>query len=513
MRKNILTALFTLSFFTILDRVLGFLFKIWLSRELGATNLGVYQVALSFFFVLLTATTSGIPLIVSKSTALYRAKNDQKSEGAITSASLIVGTTLALIICALVLIFFIPIKATFTDGQSAIVLLFLLPALIFSAIYSGFRGNLWGRQKYFAVSIVEIIEQIARIIACFLLFLVGVNKLHATAISLSIGCFVSMACVFFCFIRAKGKLCSPKGYILPLIKSSTPITLSRAGSNVTGSLIAIVVPFLLLSSGFSETKALALYGSSVGMALPLLYIPITIVGSLAFVMIPALSESVAKNDYSRVNSQITSATGFSIILSALFVPIFFVLGEQIGLFVYDDLSSGLFLSRSAWLLVPLAVENITSSLMNSLDLEKQSFINYAIGAVLTFVVMFAFYGAFDISVLSFAMGLGWSVSTLLHIRSIKKRTDMSVKPLLFTLLKSVALLFPTVFITKSIFSLCVSLPTFFSLAIPSVVAVLFFSALALVFNLVDIDFFFPSSQRKNFSKKNQKRQAKRLLIK
>ena len=151
--------------------------------------------------------------------------------------------------------------------------------------------------------------------------------------------------------------------------------------------------------------------------------------------------------------------------------------------------------------------------MNSLDLEKQSFINYAIGAVLTFVVMFAFYGAFDISVLSFAMGLGWSVSTLLHIRSIKKRTDMSVKPLLFTLLKSVALLFPTVFITKSIFSLCVSLPSFLSLAIPSVVAVLFFSALALVFNLVDIDFFFPSSQRKNFSKKNQKRQAKRLLIK
>ena len=282
---------------------------------------------------------------------------------------------------------------------------------------------------------------------------------------------------------------------------------------MTSSLIAIVVPFLLLSSGFSETKALALYGSSVGMALPLLYIPITIVGSLAFVMIPALSESVAKNDYSRVNSQITSATGFSIILSALFVPIFFVLGEQIGLFVYDDLSSGLFLSRSAWLLMPLAVENITSSLMNSLDLEKQSFINYAIGAVLTFVVMFTFYGAFDISVLSFAMGLGWSVSTLLHIRSIKKRTDMSVKPLLFTLLKSVALLFPTVFITKSIFSLCVSLPSFFSLAIPSVVAVLFFSALALVFNLVDIDFFFPSSQRKNFSKKNQKRQAKRLLIK
>ncbi len=502
MRKNILSALFTLSFFTILDRVLGFLFKIWLSRELGATSLGVYQVALSFFFVLLTATTSGIPLIVSKSTANYRAKNDLINEGGITSASLIVGSVLAVIICVLTLVLFTPIKNSFADEQSAFVLLFLLPSLLFSAVYSAFRGNLWGRQKYFAVSIVEIIEQVARIIACFLLFYISANKLYATAISLSIGCFVSMACVFVCFVRAKGKLYSPKGHILPLIKCSTPITLSRAGSNVTSSLIAIAVPFLLVSSGINETKALALFGSSVGMALPLLYIPITIVGSLAFVMIPALSESVAKNDFVRVNSQISSATSFSIILSSLFVPMFYVLGEQIGLFLYDDLNSGLFLARSAWLLVPLAVENITSSLMNSLDLEKQSFFNYVIGSALTFVVMFAFYGSFDVSVLSFAMGLGWSISSLLHIRSIKKRTNISIKPLVFTLLKSTALLLPTIFITKSIYSLCYALPTFLALAITSIISVLFFSALALVFNLVDIDFFIPNSKSKKIMQKN-----------
>jgi hypothetical protein len=178
------------------------------------------------------------------------------------------------------------------------------------------------------------------------------------------------------------------------------------------------------------------------------------------------------------------------------------LGEQIGLFLYDDLNSGLFLARSAWLLVPLAVENITSSLMNSLDLEKQSFFNYVIGSALTFVVMFAFYGSFDVSVLSFAMGLGWSVSSLLHIRSIKKRTNISIKPLVFTLLKSTALLLPTIFITKSIYSLCYALPTFLALAITSIISVLFFSALALVFNLVDIDFFIPNSKSKKIMQKN-----------
>ena len=46
-------AVFTLTSFSVLDRVLGFIFKIYLSREMGAAALGVYQVALSFFFVLI----------------------------------------------------------------------------------------------------------------------------------------------------------------------------------------------------------------------------------------------------------------------------------------------------------------------------------------------------------------------------------------------------------------------------------------------------------------------------
>lgn len=78
MKKTIFSAVFTLSVFTVIDRALGFIFKIFLSRELGAAMLGVYQVALSFFFVLLTATTSGIPLIVSKLTAKYRISGELK---------------------------------------------------------------------------------------------------------------------------------------------------------------------------------------------------------------------------------------------------------------------------------------------------------------------------------------------------------------------------------------------------------------------------------------------------
>ncbi len=503
MRKNFLTALFTTSFFTVLDRTLGFVFKIYLSRELGSQGIGIYQIALSFFIVLLTTTTSGIPLIVSKYTARY----DQKNANGVTSAALCLGSGVSVIIIVLILFLYKPLSFFFASSESASLLLFMLPALLFSAIYSAFRGNLWGKSKFFAVSIVEVIEQIGRMVACFALFSLGFNKLSVTALSLSIGCFVSMLCVTVYYFCSKGRLSSPKGHFVPLITSALPITVSRAAGSIIGSLNAIAVPFLLSSSGLSTAQALSEYGSSVGLAMPLLFVPITIIGSLAFVLVPSLSKSVGRGEKDKASAKIQNALIFSIILSALFVPIFSSCGEKIGIFVYDNASAGLFLKVASWTLIPLSVESITSSVMNSLDLEMRSFINYLVGSAVTFTVMFLFYGAFNTSVFAFATGLGLSVSALLHIYAIDKKIGFSavwVKKLLFC----VAIIFPTRFLTTCVCNLCSPLPLFFALTISAVVSVIFFLALAFSFGVVDIRFAF-YSRRKKFSSIKAKTLAKK----
>lgn len=496
MKKTIFSAVFTISLFTALDRFLGFVFKIFLSRQLGAEKLGVYQVALSFFFVLLTATTSGIPLIVSKLTAKYRIENDLRRERALTTAALIVGLVISVVIVGLVLILKNLFGLLFTDDDSFTTLLFLLPALVFSSVYSAFRGNLWGRQRYFAVALVEVIEQIVRIITCVILFYLGFNKLHMTALSLSIGCFVSMSAVSAFFFFAKGRLCSPKGEIKPLLISSTPITVSRAASSIVSSLLAIAVPFLLIASNYTHSDAMALFGASMGMALPILYIPITVVGSLAFVMIPTVSTGISKGERKSVNAQMESSIAFSILLASFFIPMFASLGQEIGVFLYGSQASGKFLRCSAWLLLPLSVENITSSLMNSLDLEVRSFVNYLIGALLTFGICFAFYGNFTIEILAFALGLGWSLSTVLHIFSIRKKTGMGFS-FFPKLIKSVVLVLPSTLFTRCIFSLTTSLGSFLSIMLGSLAGMAFFSVGALFFGLVDFKFFGLSGRKKS----------------
>jgi O-antigen/teichoic acid export membrane protein len=497
--KNIAKAVFTISFFSFIERAIGFFFKIYLTKELGVVGIGIYQVAFSFFMVLITVTTSGVPLIVSKLTAQCRTEKDLCKEGEISTAALIINLTLSGIICIGMLVFNKFIGKLFADDQSRTLLLMMLPALIFSGIYSSLRGNLWGRQKYMTVSLLELAEQVARIASCILLFSFGVGKLSATGISMSIGCLVAAIVCAIVYFATGARLNNPKNRIIPLIKSSMPITAARGSTAIMNSLIAIVVPFLLIKViGMNNTDAMYQYGYSIGMGMPLLYIPITITGSLAFVMIPTLSQTVAEGNKAALRSQIEGAIKVSIALGAIFVPMFMVLGEPISMRVYSgNVDAGRFMSFAAWLLVIISMENITSSMLNSLELEVKGLLNYLIGTIVAFSIFFISGKSFSMNLMSIGLGVGWGVSTLLNIFAMKKKTGISFS-FVFTLLICGLLCVPTIFLTKWLFALFAGLPLLIRIMLAGGIGIVFITVLCFLFGILKMDLFFSS---KNKSKK------------
>lgn len=469
----------TLTAFTFAERTLGFLFKIYLSHEVGAVGMGIFSVAQSFFFVLLTLLTSGIPLVISKQTA-----KDRGAGAAVCSAALIIELAVALFICLAVVVLQKPIGSLFADGQSMTLVLVMLPALVFSGVYSAFRGVLWGEKKFVAVSAVELIEQIARIVCCIALISVFKDKLRAVALSVSVACAISAAVCAAIYFFGKRKLLSPRGRFKPLLSTSIPITASRTTSSINNYIIAIAIPFLLMSSGFNSEQAMYVFGSCVGMALPLLYLPITVVGSLAFVMIPTLSQAYAERDVKSMRSQIESALSFSVIIAAVIFPAYSALGEPLGRFLYNNTDAGLFLKKSAWLLLPLSFENIASSMLNSLDLERKSLYNYLIGALVMYAVCFAFYSRFDMDVFMTAFGVSLIASSVLDVIDIKRRTGIKLtffKPMLICL----AACYPAHMFASYIFSI-INNPVL-GMAIGAIGGVAFCSLAAVVFGAVDFD--------------------------
>ena len=167
--KSLFKTVALITFFSVLTRIIGFFFRIYLSRVVGAEGLGMYQVASSIFFVLMTVVASGLPLIISRMGAGFRAKKEEKNEKSLISTALIFALALSIILCLFVLLFRGLFAKMFTDQRCVEILIVMLPSLIFSAVYSVFRGALWGQGNYFALCVTELFEQVFRIFVCVLM--------------------------------------------------------------------------------------------------------------------------------------------------------------------------------------------------------------------------------------------------------------------------------------------------------------------------------------------------------
>lgn len=491
--KSLFKTVALITIFSVLTRVLGFLFRIFLSRVVGAEALGIYQVAFSVFMVLLTIISSGLPLIISRMSATFLANKENKKEGQLITISLLYSLILSIVLCLIVLIFKKAFSVIFTDERCMQILIVLLPSLVFSSVYSAVRGALWGRGNYFALCVSELYEQVVRIVLSVLVLQAGLSAIeNALNIgwTMNIACFLSMIFVILLFFYYGGRFGKAKKSILkPLVRQSTPITLMRVAGSLIQPLIAVVIPARLIAIGYTSSQAMSLYGIAVGMTLPLLYIPTTLIGSLSTALVPDISTALAQNDQQHINRRVNSSISFALFISALFVPVFLGMGELMGIFLYDNIMSGTLLQSASWVLLPMGLTNISSALLNSLGLENKSFINFAIGSVFMFVALWFLPSIFGINALVWGMGINYTISAVLNIRLLKKKTKVELK-LFKTLLQFLILILPSSALTAFVVSLCEYVfPTFVTLMIGGIVSVASFVLLAGVMNLVDVKAF------------------------
>lgn len=497
--KSLFKAVALITFFTVITRFLGFLFKIYLSREIGAEALGVYQVAFSVFLVLITFVASGLPLIISKISASLHSQGEIKKERSMVATALIIGVVVALITCLVVLLLNTLLKQIFTDERCILILILLLPAVIFNAIYSTFRGWFWGRSNYFGVCVVELFEQVARIVIFVLMIggtLTVLDGAVTAAVSLTIACFLSATFVTILFFVYGGRLAKPKGYTKELVKTSTPITFVRVASSLIQPIIAIIIPLRLVASGMSGSDAISLFGIAFGMTLPFLFIPSALIGSLGMALIPDLSAAVAQKNTGHISNRITSSVVITLFISCFFVPLYMGAGENIGIFFFDNAQSGTLLVSSAWVMIPIGITTITSSILNALGYEIKSMKNYIFGAILLLIAIWFLPQMMGIYAMVLGIGVCMTISSVLNIRMINKITTTKVKiwkPTFLILLCSVPVASLTSF-TTSLLSYC--MPLFFNLAISCTLGAVAFLVLCQVFNLIDINIWMVSAKEK-----------------
>lgn len=474
---------------------------------LGAEMMGVYQVAFSVFIVFLVMVTSGIPITVTSMTA--RSQIDlQINQGSIVSAAVCINLAISLLAIFIVIFFENVWRAIFTNPLSYNVLIMLMPAVFFSSIGDSFKGNVWGKKHYFAVSLIELIEQTVRIIVCIILFIFAkdaVSRANMAAISLSFACAASSLIMIFYFKKLGGRTYDPQGYIKRVLHMSAPITIMRVSSALVNFLIAVIMPNRLVASGLTNSQAMEMYGSSVGMSMNFLFTPITLTGALAAALVPKLNEEYQCKNMTCLGNTAKNALNFSTIAAFLFIPLFLCLGDEIGLFIFKNRLSGTFLAKASIIIAALTIEHITSSMMNSMGLQFKAFINYYIGTAILVVCIWFLTPWIRIDALIIGLGVSNTVSAILHIYQIKKLTSMKLT-FLKTLWLNFAFLVPSCALTYSLKMILRNMPDFWRLLICGSIAIASVLMLNICFNLLDISAFF--SFKKLKKPKNSPRESK-----
>ncbi len=369
--------------FTIFEHALGFVYRIILSRMLGPEGLGVYQVALTVFAVFLTISSSGLPITLSRVISKHRAQNSRIGVHKATSAAILIAAAVSVSITVVLFAIRAPFSKIFSDPRCADVFYIILVGLSFTSVYAIIRGSFWGNKRFFAYSLIELVEEIVMIVVgVFLLMFAssGIADVNKAAIAVLISYLCSFTISVVYFTAKGGRLRSPRGELAPLLKSSVPVTTMRTFSSLAGSLISVLFPMRLMAAGMSATRAMSAYGVVGGMVMPVLMIPNSLIGSISLVLVPELSECYYKKEREKLAELVKKALNAALLIAGALIPLFVACGEGVGIFLFGNAESGKLIGSSALILLPMSVTLIATSMLNSMGCERHTLVFFLLGA-------------------------------------------------------------------------------------------------------------------------------------
>ena len=396
---NLILSTIILFISNIIVRILGFLYKIFLSRVMGDVGLGVYHMIFNFLMICIALTTTGIPTALSCLVAKENALKGKKDINVLFISTLYIAFFISLLISLLV-----SFNSTYLsfkllqDKNLNLFIISICPAIVLITISNVLRGYFYGIKKVMVPAIGQVIEQVSRILFVFLLAMYISDKAmicYVTLLAISIGESTNIIYMSICLYKEsslynKFTIGIRDFYYssIDTLKMALPITCNKMSSVVLQSVSSMIVPSRLVLSGVSYTQSIGLYGIISGMVMPFVYLPFTIGSALIVNLIPSISQEIALNKIKTVKLKIYYAIILTAVVGIVSTLFFYFLGEELCLIVFNNRTAGTYLK--AMFLAPffLSLNQTLSGILNSIRKEVASSVNTILGMIIQVIAIY-----------------------------------------------------------------------------------------------------------------------------
>ena len=375
-----------------ITKIIGFIYRIFLSQTIGAEGMGIYQLIFPIHTLCFALSVGGIQTAISRFTAARASLQDEQGARDIFVLSGILSTAIALIVSLILY-----------DNASwfAVHILLeerctsLLKLMAFSipmgTLHSCVNGYYYAKKKMSIPAASQLLEQCARVGVSYGLFLIlteqGLSITPMLAVAGLVGgelvsMIFSLLVILWDYRKAGYRLRnlrSPGKDMKEILAFSFPLTCSRLLVNVLHSIESVLIPGHLRLYGLDNGSALSIYGVLTGMALPLILFPSAITNAVSTVLLPSVAEQQAVGNHQAIRRAIFLSAKYCLILGFLSTAFFFFAGDFLGLALFKNEFAATFIKTLAFICPCLYLSGTLSGILNGLGAANQSFLLNTLG--------------------------------------------------------------------------------------------------------------------------------------
>ncbi len=444
-KKSFIYSTIVLIIANFLVRFLGFLYKVLLSRVLGSEGIGLFHLVFHVFLVLITITSSGIPIAVSKIIAQKMIQKNYRECKKTLFISTILGLFLSVILCIFTFknLEFLTTYIIKSDKLSKS-LVALLPAIPIVTLSSILRSYFYGLKDVMPSARAQIVEQFVRVF-----FVLGILHVFEPAdlklsvmiatLGITVGEIGGLIILIFKLklfnvktskIRSNiGDFTSSASILWQIISISFPTTIAKLVSVLMQSANMFLVPHRLQVAGYSLEQSVTKFGEVVGMTMPLLFLPFIVTSALVVNLIPNISAENALMRSTNIESKSILALRVALLISIPVAFIFFFFAMPICSFLYNKPSVGIYLRYLAASIIFLSLHHIIGGILHGLGKQVLTTINYLIGMSIHLVCIYYLVSIPRLGINGFIIGflLSSFIIFLLNLSTLKYFMSIKIK--------------------------------------------------------------------------------------
>ena len=456
--KSLIGGISILGLAGLICKVVGVLYRIPLAAYIGGEGLGIYQKVFPSYNLLLTISSAGIPVAISRMVSHYITCRDPRSARRIFRVAAWALAALGLITTLLLMALSASLAERAGTASAQAGFIAIAPSLFLVCVMSAFRGYMQGHRNMLPTAVSQLIEQVGKVAVALPLAVIGMKKggpaYGAAGALLGTSMAEAAALIYMMITHARTKrefaaiaqdesaaLLSNKTIGKRLLSISIPITLGACIVPLAGLIDSFMLTDLMEAGGMDATEALVRYGLYSGMVITLINVPTALAMAMSTNLVPAISAALAKGN--RDTAARESATGLrvavvvgfpcSVGMSLLAKPLLYLFYSASYTAAQLDVAASL-LNVSAMTIVLFTVVQATSGILQGCGKQRIPMYTLMAGVVCKIILNYVLVGipGFDIHGAPIASLVCYTVSMVPNLYYVVKYTGcrFSVKDLI-----------------------------------------------------------------------------------